>query len=488
VLPLLVSVRSIHAKDPRPPRRFAFDQSPVSIGRSPFADLQLTEPFVSRWEGTLRFDERELTYFPLGTTNPTMLDGHPLDERDQDVPILAGSVLTIGELELRFAREPVPDADVRRKDKLRPAQDAREHADKTLYLDKVAPLRGVPEKAPPLRGVPLPPPPSWLAAKLAGAVPAAPSVERVPADVGADAEDELAKRYRGYRAAWTELLREFDRSLTAAPEAERAELAGRLQRRCPRAAAEPDFRALLRRLQLPVMRTEVPEVREWLLALGKGVLPPQLQLDSGLTLERILRLLELLAQSLAEVHAAQDSVRSRWLGHTLRRSVLRSENGRAALTYLLNPQANWDERTAELQQTVREAVTHELALFKATHAAARRLLEALSPEAIEQAEQRAPQATATGGAALWRKLRGLDRPEARLWWRLHLVHGSLLDGERYQRFFLGRMFAHGYLAAMGREPERASSAGTQPPVRARPASARPASAQPPALLQRSAHA
>ena len=52
MLPLVITIKQVDGGT----RRYAFAESPVSIGRSPFAELQLLEPFISRWEGTLRFD------------------------------------------------------------------------------------------------------------------------------------------------------------------------------------------------------------------------------------------------------------------------------------------------------------------------------------------------------------------------------------------------------------------------------------------------
>ena len=476
MLPLVITVRSVDGST----RRYAFAESPVSIGRSPFAELQLTEPFVSRWEGTIRFDEHEVTYFILGTTNPTYVDGRPLTEREQDVTIATGSVLAIGELELRFTREPVPDADLRRKGKRPPAQDDREAAAKTMFLDAAQLRAQVPARRPsaapgtagttapgaqPPRTSP-PPPHTPSARPPSNSVPPVPATrsDASPA-VAAPARHEpglsaapsvppgtigpVGDLYRGYREAWSKLLLELTGALERTPEAQRSALAEQIQRSYPRIVAEPEFRAVLKRLQLPVGRSEVPEVREWLLSVGQDVLPPQLQLDTGLTLERIFRLLEILTQSLAEINSAQDSVRSRWLGRAPRRSVLRSENGRVVLAYLLNPKADWGERVAELEQTIRDAVTHELALFKATLEAARKLVESISPEAMERAEQSEHEATGGDSESWWRRLVGGDPPESRLWRRLVATHEALLDGNRYQRFFLGRMFAHSYLAAMG---------------------------------------
>ena len=45
MLPLVITVTQADGGT----RRYAFADSPVSIGRNPFAELQLIEPFISRW-------------------------------------------------------------------------------------------------------------------------------------------------------------------------------------------------------------------------------------------------------------------------------------------------------------------------------------------------------------------------------------------------------------------------------------------------------
>ena len=98
MLPLVITIKQVDGGT----RRYAFAESPVSIGRSPFAELQLLEPFISRWEGTLRFDDDEITYFRLGSTNSTYVNGERLERREDDVPLRVDSVLTVGDLELRW--------------------------------------------------------------------------------------------------------------------------------------------------------------------------------------------------------------------------------------------------------------------------------------------------------------------------------------------------------------------------------------------------
>jgi hypothetical protein len=250
-----------------------------------------------------------------------------------------------------------------------------------------------------------------------------------------------------YREARARLIVAVRAKLAALPETERARWLAALQNEDPSLASDPDLQHERERLGLaPAL--EIPELRAWLQAIGRDVLPENLHFDSRETLTRILGLLEALVQSLAEIHDAQDSVRRRWLGQSGRRSVLQSDKGNLVLAYLLNPQADWNDRLRELEQSIRDVVTHELALFKATLEGARTLVEALSPQAITQAESVASEQEEA--QTFWSRVLRKNSLEARLWQRLGQTHAELQDGNRYERVFLGRLFARSYLAAMGK--------------------------------------
>jgi predicted component of type VI protein secretion system len=80
-------------------RTLRFPQSPVRIGRNQLNDISLEDPFVSEWHGIIRFDERSIAYFDLGSTNGTMLDGKRL-AKNVGVELSATSRLQLGRLEL----------------------------------------------------------------------------------------------------------------------------------------------------------------------------------------------------------------------------------------------------------------------------------------------------------------------------------------------------------------------------------------------------
>jgi predicted component of type VI protein secretion system len=515
MLPLVITVEQADGGT----RRYAFADSPVSIGRNPFAELQLTEPFVSRWEGTLRFDATEITFFNLGSTNATYVDGKQLTQFEDDIPLSVDSVLTLGELKLRFSREPVPETDLRRKGKSRPTRENVATGLKTQYLDAAAWAKllpttrpaGAPKAKPegslaksndgdrvvvgapalvprsssgaafavvaaPLRAASIAPHsciplgdaafarrlmsgPTLVeldpAAERPAMEPVRPSTPAAANNNGAGpAAVSFGKLRETYHQARAALLANIRAQHAALPEADRSEFLAWLIRREPALVSDPDMQLELQRagVQAPV---DVPELRDWLRAVSPDLVPDGMPFDSRLALTRVLGLLEVLVQSLAEIHDAQESVRRRWLGRSARRSVLQSDDGNAVLAYLLNPRADWNDRLRELEQNVRDVVTHELALFRATLDGARSLMNTLSPETIASSTD--PGDDAAGDeqlAGFWTRLLCKDAGDIGLWRRFLALYEELTDGARYERIFLGRVFSRSYLAAMGR-PEQA---------------------------------
>lgn len=634
MLPLVVTVES---KDGSV-RRYAFGDSPVRVGRSPFAELQLTEAFVSRWEGTLRFDEREVTYFHVSQTNPTYVDGRAAGVHEE-VPIGPTTVLTLGELKLRFERTAVRDEDVRRKGKRQPIKADDETVAKTVWLDAskkldanipvqkdareilasppapVAPQFEAPRSRPPAAFESRPPgqashgsrpPPSYeshppsrpaehspshppppelpahrspvanpgsqppMLSRPAQRSPAsdpprppspvasssvrvAREVRVLPATVITPAQgnvrpdsgslsqrgvseqvqslsrppggfvssrppdahplgerampppdgyaaralershssppsydgkawdstgsgsgprldrNDLEALHAEYRVSWEELCSALGRKLESTPEPQRRQMADHLARRFPAIVQEPEYRALLTRLHLDAPAAAsgpsgAPEIAAWLRKIAEGVLPPKFSVDPSATLQRALSLLELLTQSFAEINDAQDNIRRHWLGRAPRSSILRSDNGRAILAYMLNPSADWNERLGEIESAISDVVMHELSLFKATLEGARSLVESMSPEALAKAEgvDLASLEEGGSGSGFLGRLLPRDTPEGRLWRRFMTTYEGLMDGDRYQRLFLGRKFARTYLAAMGQRgdaDERDKSGG-----------------------------
>jgi type VI secretion system protein ImpI len=91
----------VHIKQPGvgTNRVLRFSQSPVRIGRNQLNDIPLEDPFVSEWHGIIRFDDRQIAYFDLGSTNGTLLDGKRL-AKNLPTKLSEASRLQLGMLEI----------------------------------------------------------------------------------------------------------------------------------------------------------------------------------------------------------------------------------------------------------------------------------------------------------------------------------------------------------------------------------------------------
>lgn len=84
-------------------RTLQFAKSPLRIGRNQLNDISIQDPFVSEWHGTIRFDQAGVSYFDLGSTNGTLLDGKRLI-KNVGVDLSADSRLQLGLIDLSVRR------------------------------------------------------------------------------------------------------------------------------------------------------------------------------------------------------------------------------------------------------------------------------------------------------------------------------------------------------------------------------------------------
>jgi len=504
VLPLVVRVKKPSGNE----QMTAFADSPIRIGRSPLNQLVLAEDYVSRIEAVVRFDSKEVSYFNVGRTNTPLIDGTPI-EPGSEAQLKNNSKVVLGGLELSFSREVVAEDKVVRRTRRRAAtaeptpdlsktivfqgtatsqllskparapapevQQARAPQRQPVKSDQLQPVppsaavETAPEPSVAVRPTEPAPEPS-VAAKSDG--PPAPSGAAshdrsalsqadltastqathttgagAPAADTAPMADQRERAHAAYRSAWWILLQQLERVLeTTAPE-ERAPVAERLQKTFPQIVREPDFRALLKRLELRPRKPGDPELEQWLRSLGKGLFPRGVRLETGMTVDRLGKLLQMFSQVFVEIQAAQsDARREMSLPDTGPRSLLASEDPNVVLAYLLNPNVDGDERMAELEQSVTKLALHEAALFGAVKDAAQALLESLSPEKIEAELKESDDADAGMLSRVFANKQ--DARDAQLWRRYRAMHQDLMDGKRYQRRFVGREFARIYMRAM----------------------------------------
>lgn len=104
MLPLVIQIERLKE---RVAETCAFAQSPVRIGRNPLNDVELDDGYVSQWHGVIRFGDGQTTYLDLGSTNPTLIDGKPV-ERNVEVPVTESTDLRIGSFRLHVIRVDAP--------------------------------------------------------------------------------------------------------------------------------------------------------------------------------------------------------------------------------------------------------------------------------------------------------------------------------------------------------------------------------------------
>lgn len=91
----------VHIQDPgRETKVLTFSQSPIRIGRNQLNDVLLDDRFVSEWHGIIRFDDRSVAYFDLGSTNGSVLDGKRL-AKNVPAALNERSRLVLGRLQIQ---------------------------------------------------------------------------------------------------------------------------------------------------------------------------------------------------------------------------------------------------------------------------------------------------------------------------------------------------------------------------------------------------
>lgn len=423
----------------------AFHESPVRIGRSPFASLRLREPFVSEWQAVVRFHGERTTYLDLGSRNPTQIEGKAV-ERNTEVEVTAKTDVRIGSLRLRFERVAAP----REQPEQLAESDtafvpdqllAKDLPTGTVMLPRLPDAQGLGASAAqapsPLRARSQPQP------ALAGRAGAAIAMDR---DV---ASDPLAVAQRQLDDARSLFLEAVKRDLDRAPAPERAARVRALASRCEGLIEEPAFRNWARLAGVEPLELGYVDVANWLGRLcgtaGVAAKPEHL----ALTMERAGQLLELFASAFIESRRAHQRARQKLgLGHARElehKSLLaRTEDPHALLAHLLEPSQLAQARSQELRVMLGDFAIHQIALLSAVVEGARAMLSQLSPQAIDEA----PDASIESGVLDQERALGSTWPfTARKLWKKFLVrHHDLTHTDHFARELFGREFTRRYHA------------------------------------------
>ena len=215
---------------------YAYNASPVRIGRNPLNDLTLPFPFVSGWHAVVRFDDGGAKFFDLGSTNGTLYNGRRV-QAGEPIPISGEVSLTIGKLELRIRQGA--------------AASASAAAPAPLQMTPVAPhpgayaptsVHGTPAMPAPVQTTSVPNvPPST---PTPGPAPNPKPAGTAAVDMGDvhQSVNRLRPHYDAYRQAWAAMFRELAGAISAMPDQTHGYALSIMQREFPEIVGEAEFK------------------------------------------------------------------------------------------------------------------------------------------------------------------------------------------------------------------------------------------------------
>lgn len=427
--PLAITIEDLetHASS-----RYAFVGSPVRIGRSELNDLPLSQPFVSGWHAVVQFDDQEIRFVDLGSTNGSILDGSPLEK---GVPTLVGpeSEVDIGTLRLRFSRL------VTGMQLAAPAPPMTEFA---LKVSKRATAGERPGEA---ARAEVPPPSVTQAAPQ--------QLESVEQALATSAMD-LDLLYASYRGAWEHLRGKVDQLVAGMDSPERALALSRLAEKYGAVSQEPQFLTLSGKEASSAPLAPVTprsatggEAMGMLDAFAESYLPvPEaVSTEAGARqlLERTAEVLEAFGKSYLELRKGYEEFGKEMGVRTIRAEspVERARDVKQLLTYLLDLRAK--SRTPELQSAFADLMVHQVALLNGVVEGARGILTRLCPEAV----------TEEAGQGKWPLKAGV-------WWKEYQArwHEIADEEDAISDALFGAEFTRAYTAIVGRRAGEDQSA------------------------------
>jgi pSer/pThr/pTyr-binding forkhead associated (FHA) protein len=434
MLPLL-----IHIERPREGRTStrAFLESPVRIGRSPFASLRLRDPFVSEWQAVVRFHGERTTYLDLGGKNPTRIDGKPI-ERNVEVEIHAKTEVTIGTVRLRFERAPhVPNT-------LETPHDDETAFLANRFMEPEQPTGTVMLREDAKLAPPRPERTAFGAAPGSAQPPAKAGVSNGPPPL--PGEDALLSAHRAYRSAADELLSVVRRSIETTPAAARKARVVALRRRFPELVHERAFRDCAAQAGVDSFQLGHLDIEDWLgrLCGTQAAIPSE---HTAVTMERVGHLLELFSAAFIESRRAHQRARRKLAldqPSDSKSTLQQTEDPHALLAYLLSSDPRARDRSQELRKALADFAMHQIALLSAVVEGARSMLAQLGPDILR--EQREPEHAAAVLEAQGAVAGFWPYPARRLWNRFVVRYHDMTHTDHFTRELFGREFTRRYHA------------------------------------------
>ena len=410
---------------------FAFDSSPVRLGRNPLNEMTVTDSTVSQWHGLFRFDEHQLSYVDLGSTNGTALNGQRV-KRNESITLKAGDLLQISQINIKVSRARLPKVNLSSKE-CTFLQESEER-DRTIMLDVDAA--------------------SVLAAITLKAKPE--DVDRVTL--------QCSVAYKNYQRALNDAVDHLGICLEQLPKASRGPVALALRDRIPDLAETTRFRTFANKLGLRPEQLGHVDIEDWLGRLlhgleGASVLKGKVDVHEAMP--RLGAILETFAQSYLDLHSGYQQFLA---GMGLRLNtddggrLGQSKTAREALAYLLD--GDGKGRIRELNRAFADLALHQVALLNGVVEGVRGMLGDISPEAIAGlpgGEESVAVRTASGG--------GIFGSRVKQWWRdFAEKYSDLTVEERFTKHMFGRAFSRAYLTIMGNTDDSTRGVGAGPKI------------------------
>lgn len=384
---------------------YAYNASPVRIGRNPLNDLTLPFAFVSGWHAVVRFDDGGAKFFDLGSTNGTQYNGRRV-QAGEAIPVSGEVSLTIGKLELRIRQEmgavaqapPPPAAPV--------APHPGAYSPTAAHLSAAMPA---PVQTTSVPNTPAPVAPSPAPAPAATGRPPAAGTAAVDMGDVHQSVNRLRPHYDAYRQAWSGMLQELNGALGQMPAQTHGYALSILQREFPEVVGEPEFKRMAK--QAGALHDSAPPtsgggssgaVARLANSIRPGDAPPASPAEEERFLSCVEDVLRASAKALVELQKGQEQFGAEMGVRTIKEytALHAAGSAEAVLAYLLDWKAGGSARTQELVGVYADLMIHQVALINGLMEGVRGLLARLSPQEIERG---VTSSWPTRGAAVWKR-------------------------------------------------------------------------------------
>ena len=409
-----------------------FGRSPVRLGRNQLNDLVVNESFVSQWHGIIRFDGERAVYVDLGSTNGTAINGQRI-HKNVEISLDETSDLRIGPVRLTFSR-----AELEKKQGTGAygrhtvgAGGEPEGFQRTLFMT----VGQVQEQVQARQAGRQPPPP-----------PSAAEMQQL-----LQAAEQLKAYNDAYRKSCESMVQAVKHSLLQVSAANRTSFISEVIRRYPDIAREPALKKVLRTNGVEHSCLDEIDPAEWItrLTTGDGKVPPiPGDQNTSAAMERVGAVLEVFGESFVELRKGYEQFGKDMAVNVVHEDtpLRRLDNRTQLLRYLLDWNADANERVQELKRFFGDLGLHQVAVLNGVTEGVRNMLSLVSPQHLSGAQPNAIiKKGVLSGIFPWKS--------AGHWFEYAKRHAAMMEEDRFTKEMFGRSFARAYYMITGSRVE-----------------------------------